>query len=326
MIDSNIIQKKKYKISVAMTVYNGERYLKKQLISIFNQTIKPDELIVCDDGSTDNSKKIFDSFVDSYQLHGKWKYIINEKNKGFSRNFLDCAMMCTGDIIFFSDQDDIWLAHKIRKMVNVFYNNPVAKVVCCSYNVINDQDTIVKTHINLMGSNSKRIERMNFEQQVRRVKSPGLCLAFKKECLQDVYKAVQQFGCDYDLPFGLIYSAKRSFYYLHEQLVMHRVHNSNTSSPSFSFKKLTDNCSRYILGRRKQLQLLEMSNILCEDSLTAKQKKKLKKEMRHRKKAISALESKSLYILFLQLFRIGKMDNKAIDVGNFVTVAKCKFR
>ena len=62
-----------YTISVAMALYNGERYLQEQLECIYKQSLQPNELIVCDDGSTDNSDTLFEEFVTQNGLGRNWK-------------------------------------------------------------------------------------------------------------------------------------------------------------------------------------------------------------------------------------------------------------
>lgn len=75
------------RISVAMAVYNGERYIMQQMDSIRCQTKKVDEVIISDDFSTDNTEKIVNAYIDKYQLMDSWKYHKNCNSVG-SRKFL----------------------------------------------------------------------------------------------------------------------------------------------------------------------------------------------------------------------------------------------
>lgn len=102
------------KTSVLMSVCNGEKYLLPQLESIKNQTINPDEVIFVDDCSTDNSISIITNFINENKLESVWKIYRNESNKGWKRNFMEGIEYTSGDIIFFSDQDDVWLKQKIE--------------------------------------------------------------------------------------------------------------------------------------------------------------------------------------------------------------------
>ncbi len=94
-----------------MTTYNGERYLREQLDSIYTQTLAPNEVIVVDDCSTDNTQKILREYKKLYGL----KYFVNEKNLGVNRNFEKAISLCTGDLIALSDQDDVWMPYKLER-------------------------------------------------------------------------------------------------------------------------------------------------------------------------------------------------------------------
>jgi glycosyltransferase involved in cell wall biosynthesis len=95
-------------ISLAMPTYNGERFLREQLDSIYNQTIVPDEVIVVDDCSTDGTISILEEYKKKYGL----KYWVNEKNLGYNKNFEKAISLCTGDYIALSDQDDVWFLRR----------------------------------------------------------------------------------------------------------------------------------------------------------------------------------------------------------------------
>ena len=97
-------------ISVAMATYNGEKYLEQQLNSIFSQTVPVAEIIVCDDGSTDRTIDILESYSKTSPL----TYYQNEKKLGVAANFKKAVSLCAKDnYIAFSDQDDIWVPDKI---------------------------------------------------------------------------------------------------------------------------------------------------------------------------------------------------------------------
>lgn len=93
-------------VSIALCTYNGEKYIEEQLESLIHQTCQPDEIIICDDQSKDNTVNIAKSLLGSWP--GAWKVIINKKNLGYKKNFQKAISLCRGDIIFLSDQDDVW--------------------------------------------------------------------------------------------------------------------------------------------------------------------------------------------------------------------------
>lgn len=107
------------KTSVVMCTYNGASHIYFQLKTINNQTRKPDEVIIQDDGSTDNTVNIIRKFIYDNSLQDLWKLYENPVNLGRKKNFMDAISKTTSDIIFLSDQDDIWDEKKIEIMSGV---------------------------------------------------------------------------------------------------------------------------------------------------------------------------------------------------------------
>lgn len=97
-------------VSLAMTTYNGEKYIREQLDSIYNQTMVPNEVIVCDDNSKDRTVEILEEYHKKKDL----KYYVNKPGLGVNMNFYSAISKCSGDYIVISDQDDIWLPGKIQ--------------------------------------------------------------------------------------------------------------------------------------------------------------------------------------------------------------------
>ena len=110
------------RISIALCTYNGERFLQEQLDSYVCQTRLPDELVVCDDGSTDGSLPILRDFANKAPF--SVKIYENTVNLGFAKNFEKAISFCTGDLIFLSDQDDVWMPEKIEAISKRFGHDP----------------------------------------------------------------------------------------------------------------------------------------------------------------------------------------------------------
>ncbi|MFT5276204.1 MAG: glycosyltransferase involved in cell wall biosynthesis, partial [Saprospiraceae bacterium] len=110
------------KISIALTTYNGAAYLQAQLNSYLVQERLPDELVVCDDVSTDETVTILEAFKKTAPF--QVRVIINELNLGFTKNFEKALLNCSGDLVFLSDQDDVWYPEKILVVVKAFLQNP----------------------------------------------------------------------------------------------------------------------------------------------------------------------------------------------------------
>jgi glycosyltransferase involved in cell wall biosynthesis len=110
------------RLSVALCIYNGEAHLAEQLDSLAAQSRLPDELVVCDDRSTDATVSIVETFAKRapfpVRLH------VNESNLGSTKNFDRAFGLCQGDVIFPCDQDDVWLPEKLARMQAAFAESP----------------------------------------------------------------------------------------------------------------------------------------------------------------------------------------------------------
>ena len=106
------------KISVAFIVYNGARYMRTQLDSILAQTHNVDEIIVCDDASSDTTKEILEEYKNKYLNLFLLHY--NNKNLGPTKNIEKAIQACTGDIILLADQDDYWEPNKVETIIKCF--------------------------------------------------------------------------------------------------------------------------------------------------------------------------------------------------------------
>jgi glycosyltransferase involved in cell wall biosynthesis len=104
------------KLSVAMGTYNGGLYLREQLDSIAAQTRPPDELVVCDDGSTDRTVAILDDFAATAPF--PVRVHVNPTNLGTPKNFERAIGLTTGEVIALADQDDVWYPHKLERLEN----------------------------------------------------------------------------------------------------------------------------------------------------------------------------------------------------------------
>jgi glycosyltransferase involved in cell wall biosynthesis len=110
-----------------MATYNGERFIAAQLESLAAQTLAPTELVVCDDGSSDGTVAIVEAFARKAPF--EVRLIRNEKNLGYIRNFEKALSLCTGEVVFLSDQDDVWFPEKIDHVLAVFAAEQAAAVL-----------------------------------------------------------------------------------------------------------------------------------------------------------------------------------------------------
>ncbi len=116
------------KISVALCTFNGGDFIGPQLTSILGQSRPPDEIVVCDDGSTDATVGIAQDIAGKSETV---RIIQNPSRLGFVKNFERAVRQTTGDVIFLSDQDDFWFPPRIETMMAPFLESPRVGLVYC---------------------------------------------------------------------------------------------------------------------------------------------------------------------------------------------------
>lgn len=138
---------KSLNISVVMATYNGAKYILEQLHSIFEQTLAPDEVIIVDDCSTDNTLDIVREYARYYP---QIKLYRNKSNLGVIKTFEFALTLCTGQFIALADQDDYWLSNKLELLIKNIGNNWLIHSDACivdeSLNVINESYKRIKPY------------------------------------------------------------------------------------------------------------------------------------------------------------------------------------
>jgi glycosyltransferase involved in cell wall biosynthesis len=208
------------RISVCMTTYNGEKYIHDQVSSILKQIKEGDELIVCDDRSSDATVDILASFQD-----GRIKIVVNDENLGFSKNFSKCISLAQGDIIFLSDHDDIWLPDKVEKYLKIFREESDVISIMSNMEIIDENGLVTNSRfLNLRSGYSNRIWRVakNF------VKSTyyGCSIAFRKKLTTKILPLPFHF----DTWTGLVSDIYGRCYHLDEVTMQYRRHSNNFST------------------------------------------------------------------------------------------------
>lgn len=127
------------RISIAMATYNGERFIHEQLDSFARQSRLPDELVVSDDGSSDRTLDIVESFARSAPF--SVRIYQNKINLGYALNFDRAIQECTGDMIFLSDQDDYWFPEKLARIEKEFAAYPQAMLIMSDAELVHGDGT-----------------------------------------------------------------------------------------------------------------------------------------------------------------------------------------
>jgi len=203
-------------VSIVLTTYNGENFLKQQIDSLIEQTYPNIEIIAMDDGSKDNTVTILNEYA---ARHSNINVIQNEVNLGFIKNFEKGCALSNGHFIAFSDQDDVWDLGKIKKMVEAIGDYPMiyADSMVCDENLKPTGKKI--SDITLCKDYSSCLEYAIFARIY------GHALFFRKS----FYEKINPFPDIIPHDWWLAYNAtlQGGFKFLPEVLVYYRQHSSN---------------------------------------------------------------------------------------------------
>ncbi len=218
-------------VSVAMAVYNGEQFLKDQILSIINQLRPNDELVISLDDSSDKSLEIIDSFIKS---DNRIKLYYNPYSSGVVKNFQNAVEHCSGDVIFFSDQDDIWLEGKLQLVVNEFRDPYVSVVIHDAKQTDSMLNVLHDSVFSLRGG-----YRTTFWGNFLRLSYIGCCMAFRAS-YKNVVLPIPTIYRSHDWWTGCLLSVgKTHIQVIDKPLIFHRVHENNATPkhrPSFAYQ------------------------------------------------------------------------------------------
>jgi Glycosyltransferases, probably involved in cell wall biogenesis len=216
------------KVSVIVTSYNGQKYIKEQLDSIFQQTKKADEVVICDDRSKDDTRDIIEKYIKERSLKN-WKLYVNETNKGWRRNFIEALTLVTGDVIFFSDQDDIWFENKIDIMTGYMQKYP--QIQCLSGKLVridSDGNKLSTKGRTVKDYGTGKLEKFKCDEKFNTLTLLGCTMCISKSLAEIMKKiCVTDFGHDaQSCRLGILLDGT---YLLDVPVIKYRMHNNNTS-------------------------------------------------------------------------------------------------
>ncbi len=205
-------------VSIAMCTYNGEKYLRAQLESILSQTYTKLELVIVDDASKDGTVDILKEIADR---DPRVKYQVNAETLGYNSNFEKAIRLCSSELIAISDQDDIWLPHKIMSLYPYINGDTL---LVHSYNADFKNDDPSKTFFNpsRLRFKGNKTRELLFYNTVS-----GHATMIHKKLLSVIFPFPP--GVYYDWWMGLNASLQGSIQLHPEALVLHRQHSSNAS-------------------------------------------------------------------------------------------------
>lgn len=209
------------KVSVAMAAYNGSKYIKEQVDSILCQLRDEDELIVSCDESTDNTEAILVSISSKDK---RLKVYSNPYSNGVVKNFQNAVEHTSGDIIFYSDQDDIWMKDKIQKVLKEF-EDPTVAVVFHDASLTDEKLNVTEPSTFKLRGGSRDTTLGN----LLRLSYIGCCMAFRAD-YKPVVLPIPTIYRSHDWWTGcLLGCGKTKMKAISEPLILHRAHGNNAT-------------------------------------------------------------------------------------------------
>ncbi len=204
-------------VSIALCTYNGAKFIRKQLDSILDQTHKNLEIVLVDDCSTDDTCEIISEYA---KIDERIRCYKNEVNQGYNKNFEKAISLTTGDYVAISDQDDIWLPHKITSLLNCIGDKWL--IFSNSY-YIDEEDKKIKDGkalvmgLELTSSNYKSLLLTNYVT--------GHTTLFKREFINYFLPFPEKGFYDWWMGFVALYHQKILF--LNQPLTKYRIHEDS---------------------------------------------------------------------------------------------------
>jgi glycosyltransferase involved in cell wall biosynthesis len=210
-------------ISVCLASYNGGKFIELQLDSIIKQLCNDDEIIIVDDCSTDDTLSIIKSINDKIV-----KIFLNEKNKGHAFSFGRAIALATKDIIFMSDQDDVWIDNRVTLMENKLQNSS-AMLVSSNSNFVDSKGGKIDFNIDGVDSNFSDKNLSNIIDIFKGKENYyGCAMALKKE-LKELILPIPNYVESHDLWIAMAANIAKSNLHCDEATLNRRVHGANAS-------------------------------------------------------------------------------------------------
>lgn len=213
-----------YTVCIFMSTYNGEKYIKEQIDSIFSQKGISPIIYVRDDGSSDNTVNIIRGYINK----GKNIYLQCGENIGFQKSFAKVShTKVEADYYAFSDQDDIWMDNKLITSINKISNLQEPVLYGGNIIIVNNYMERIGTWCNEFDFETKKKSILKYYSLGNNMY--GCTLVWNKE-LQEIYSAhMPEMFISHDVYLTMLAGAVGKIIVDNEPLILHRIHNENTA-------------------------------------------------------------------------------------------------
>lgn len=209
-------------ISVCIATYNGEKYIEEQLISILNQIANTDEVVICDDCSSDRTIYLIENLADNrIQLYR------NPVRLGHVRNFEGAICLARGDYIFLSDQDDVWLPGRVEKMSDLIDADSRAWLIASNFDLIDENGLVAGEFRGLKKVKSSRVMQL-LSIFAGRAPYFGCTFLLKREALKyclPIPKNIES----HDIWIAMVVSCLGKVVNIWQPTLQHRIHGANVT-------------------------------------------------------------------------------------------------
>lgn len=243
------------KVSVCLASYNGEEFILEQINSILQQIGELDEIIVSDDGSTDGTISIIRNLNDS-----RIKIVMNEGEKGYTPNFQNALREAVGDIIFISDQDDVWLPGKYDAVLENLRN----------YDLIVTNSMVTDEKLNVTNNSFFTIYNSGTGIFKNLICSTyyGCCMAFNRKVLDYSMPFPKNHEVAIDLWLGLVAEVVGKVKFVEKPYLLYR-RSSNTVTQLGSLLSRSDRPFHMKIYKRA-ITLLAVLKLLVKYQISSK--------------------------------------------------------
>jgi glycosyltransferase involved in cell wall biosynthesis len=278
------------RLSIAMATWNGARYLREQLDSFRKQTRLPDEVVVCDDHSTDGTAAILDEFRRTAPF--PVNVSINQERMGYVENFEQAVRMCDGDVIFLSDQDDVWLPEKLAEHEAVYRSRPEVGMAFSDGTIVDSDLALLPLSLyKYVGATPKRLSRFaagrGLDLFIRRPIAYGCTLSIRSNLRPLILPIPPHWVHDHWIQTAT--SVLAQIQPIQKPLILYRRHNTQTVGVPIKGEQLSDGApidgqSKSAIGRKP-------------DSETVRRLKTIDQELEHWEVARERLERLDSHII-----------------------------
>ncbi|PFP30852.1 glycosyl transferase family 2 [Bacillus sp. AFS073361] len=216
-------------VIILLSTYNGERYLPEQLDSLLNQSYKNWKCIIRDDGSSDNTLKIIESYIVKYPNY--FSLVNDGENLGACESFIKLFSVSEGSYFMFCDQDDVWKTNKIKKTILKMkeleskFSSDIPLLVHSDLEIVNDSlQTIAPSmfHYQKLNSSSKKLNQLLVQNNITGC-TMMINSAFKNYIRNSNVNEIIM----HDWWFGLIAAAFGQIGFVSDSLILYRQHGAN---------------------------------------------------------------------------------------------------